>query len=57
MGCAGVGLEDRNVSASGHIVVSTIAADTRNLNGMLIDLNYIGLTGISLAVSAGVRGV
>jgi hypothetical protein len=57
MGWAGLGLEGGNVSASGHVVVSTIAAYARNLNGMLIDLNHIGLMGISLAVNAGARGV
>jgi hypothetical protein len=52
-----VGLEDGNVSASGQIVVSTIAANARNLNDMLINLNCVGLMGINLAVNARVRGV
>jgi len=57
MGWAGVGPEGGNVSASGHVVVSTVAANARNLNDMLINLNYVGLMGISIAVNAGVRGV
>ncbi len=37
--------------------MSTIAADPRDLRGVLIDLDDVGLVGIGLAVGGGERGV
>jgi hypothetical protein len=54
---AGSVREDRYVPANRRVVISAIAADPRNLGGVLIDLNSVGLMGIGRAMNARERSV